>query len=253
MSFTDDQLTQDDFLGGAIKIWQPKVGYRAATDPVFLAAAVGAKAGQSVLELGCGAGTALACLCKRIEGLDAHGLEIQPDYAALARRTAEGNGLRYLVHDGDLLDMPDPIRATAFDHVFTNPPFYDATASSAPKDAGRDTAHRIGEALLSDWISVGLRRLKPRGYFTIIHRTERLADILAALEGKAGDIHILPLASRGGRSAGRVIVRARKGAGGALKLLAPLILHQGMAHSKDEDSFRPEVRNILRNTQPIVM
>ncbi len=253
MSFPDDQLTQDDFLGGAIKIWQPKNGYRAATDPVFLAAAVGAKAGQSVLELGCGAGTALACLCKRVEGLDAHGLEIQADYAGLARRNAVDNGLRYVVHDGDLLDMPEPIRTASFDHVFTNPPFYDASASSAPTDAGRDTAHRIGEALLSDWIAVGLRRLKPRGYFTIIHRTERLADILAALDGKAGDIRILPLTSREGRTAGRVIVRARKGAAGALELLAPLILHQGVAHSKDEDSFRPDVRNILRNTQPIVM
>ncbi len=106
---------------------------------------------------------------------------------------------------------------------------------------------------MGDWIAVGLRRLKPRGYFTIIHRTERLADILAALDGKAGDIRILPLTSREGRMAGRVIVRARKGAAGALKLLAPLILHQGVAHSKDEDSFRPDVRNILRNTQPIVI
>jgi len=253
MSFIDDQLTQDDFLGGAIKIWQPKQGYRAATDPVFLAAAVGAKADQSVLELGCGAGTALACLCRRVEGLDAHGLEIQADYADLARRNAVDNGLGYTVHGGDLLDMPDAIRTTAFDHVFTNPPFYNASASSAPKDAGRDTAHRIGDALLADWISVGLRRLKPRGYFTIIHRTERLADILAALNGKAGDIRILPLTPREGRTAGRVIVRARKGAAGALELLSPLILHQGTAHSKDEDSFRPEVRSILRGIQPIEM
>ncbi len=253
MSFLDDQLTQDDFLGGAIKIWQPKNGYRAATDPVFLAAAVGAKTGQSVLEIGCGAGTALACLCHRVAGLDAHGLEIQADYAGLARRNSVDNELGYAVHDGDLLDMPEPIRTASFDHVFTNPPFYDASASSAPKDAGRDTAHRIGEAQLSDWIAVGLRRLKPRGHFTIIHRTERLSDILAALDDKAGDIRILPLTSREGRTAGRVIIRARKGAAGALKLLAPLILHQGISHSKDEDTFRTEVRNILRNTQPIVM
>ena len=253
MSFTNDQLTRDDFLDGAIKIWQPKNGYRAATDPVFLAAAVGAKLGQSVLELGCGAGTALACLCKRVEGLDAHGLEIQVDYAGLARRNAADNQLGYWVHDGDLLDMPDPIRTASFDHVFTNPPFYNASASSAPLDAGRDTAHRIGEAQLADWIAVGLRRLKPKGYFTIIHRTERLADILAALDGKAGDIRILPLSSREGRTAGRVIVRARKGAGGALELLSPLILHQGVAHSINEDSFRPEVRKILRNAQPIVI
>ena len=253
MTFPQDQLTQDDFLGGLIRIWQPKVGYRAATDPVFLAASVSAKPGQKVLELGCGAGTALSCLCQRVSGLDAFGLEIQTNYADLARRNATDNGLEYSVFTGDLLDMPEPIRTSAFDHVFTNPPFYDVAASSAPKDRGRDVAHRIGEALLEDWISVGLRRLKPRGYFTIIHRAERLADILGALQGKAGDVRILPLCAREGRSAGRVIVRARKGAAGPLELLAPLILHEGTAHSKDEDSFRPDVRKILRSAQPIVM
>lgn len=253
MSFTRDQLTQDDFLGGLIKIWQPKVGYRAATDPVFLAAAVNAIVGQSVLELGCGAGTALACLCKRVDGLDAHGLEIQSDYADLARKNAADNALDYTVHNGDLLDMPDPVRTSAFDHVFTNPPFYNPSASTAPTDTGRDTAHRIGDAKLEDWITIGLRRLKPKGYFTIVHRAERLADILSALNEKAGDIRILPLTPREGRKAGRVIVRARKGAAGSLELLAPLVLHTGAEHSKDEDSFLPGIRNILRSAQPIVM
>ena len=253
MSFADEELTQDDFLGGLVRIWQPKVGYRAATDPVFLAAAVPIKSGQSVLELGCGAGTALACLCRRVDGIEAHGLELQPDYAELARRNAADNALSFDVHTGDLLDMPAPIRTASFDHVFTNPPFYEAAASSAPSDSGRDTAHRIGEAQLDDWITVGLRRLKPRGYFTIIHRAERLADILQSLHGKVGDVHILPLTPREGRPAGRVIVRARKGVAAKLILLAPLVLHQGEVHSKDEDSFRSEVRNILRSAQPIVM
>ena len=253
MSFADKELTQDDFLGGLVRIRQPRNGYRAATDPVFLAAAVPAKPGQSVLELGCGAGTALACLCRRVDGIEAHGLELQPDYAALARRNAADNALGFNVHTGDLLDMPAPIRAGSFDHVFTNPPFYEAEASSPPRDGGRDTAHRIGAAQLDDWITVGLRRLKPRGYFTIIHRADRLADILKSLHGKAGDIHILPLTPREGRPAGRVVIRARKGSAGGLVLLAPLVLHQGEAHSKDEDSFRPEVRNILRSAQPIVM
>ena len=58
MGFSEADLSCDGFLGGRLKIFQPKSGYRAATDPVFLAAAVPAQAGQSVLELGCGAGVA---------------------------------------------------------------------------------------------------------------------------------------------------------------------------------------------------
>lgn len=253
MTFADDDLSRDDFLGGALRIWQPKQGYRAATDPVFLAASINAKSGQSVLELGCGAGTGLACLCRRVDGLDAHGLEVQPEYAALARRNAADNQLSYQVHTGDLLALPEPIRTASFDHVFANPPFYDPQASSAPTDGGRDIAHREGEAQLFDWITTGFRRLKPRGYFTIIHRTERLADILTAMAGKAGDIRILPLAAREGREAGRIIVRARKGSAARLCLLAPLIIHTGVEHTVDGDNYTPIARNALRNAQPIVL
>ncbi|MHA1129032.1 MAG: tRNA1(Val) (adenine(37)-N6)-methyltransferase, partial [Alphaproteobacteria bacterium] len=223
------------------------------TDPVFVAAAVNANAGQNVLELGCGAGTALACLCHRVNGLSGYGLELQSDYADLARRNATENNLDMTIHTGSLLNMPNALRDISFDHAFANPPFYDPSATSAPDNAGRDLAHREGEAQLGDWVTTGLRRLKPRGYFTIIHRAERLADILSALHGKAGDIRILPLAARDGREAGRVIVRARKGAAGPLKLLAPMTLHQGRAHTQDQDSFLPEVRKVLRNAQPIVM
>ncbi len=253
MSFSDDQLSRDDFLGGALRIWQPLNGYRAATDPVFLAAAVGANPGQSVLELGCGAGVALACLCRRVDGLQAHGLELQAGYAELAERNARDNGLEMTIHPGDLLAMPRVLRALDFDHVFANPPFYPRNAASGPKDSGRDTAHREGEARLEDWIVIGLRRLKPRGHFTMIHRSERLGDILAGLQGKAGDIRILPLVAREGQDARRVIVQARKGAAGPLRLLSPLVLHKGAAHEKDEDSFNTTIRKVLREIQPIVL
>mgnify|MGYP005709842905 FL=1 len=56
--FDVDELSKDDFLGGAIKIWQPKNGYRAGMDPILLAATVNVSEGQKVLDLGCGVGTA---------------------------------------------------------------------------------------------------------------------------------------------------------------------------------------------------
>ena len=80
----DPELTHDGFLGGRLHLWQPRRGYRAGVDPVLLAASVPAQAGQSVLDLGCGAGAAMLCLGVRVPGLDLNGLEVQPDYAALA-------------------------------------------------------------------------------------------------------------------------------------------------------------------------
>ena len=56
--FATAELSVDAFLGGRLEIAQPRAGYRAGIDPVLLAAAVPAKAGETVFDLGCGAGVA---------------------------------------------------------------------------------------------------------------------------------------------------------------------------------------------------
>ena len=74
MMFAEGDLTHDAFLCGRLHLWQPRKGYRAATDPVLLAAACPAVAGQRVLDLGCGAGAASLCLAARVPGLQLAGL-----------------------------------------------------------------------------------------------------------------------------------------------------------------------------------
>lgn len=237
-------VTEDGFLGGRLRLRQPKAGYRAATDPVFLAACVPAQPGQAVLDLGCGAGAALFCLGTRVAGLRLHGLEIQPDYAALARENAALNGLQAMIFEGDVT-QPDPaLRALSFDHVLANPPFYDAGAATAPQDQGRDVAHRINAAGLESFVDQGLRRLRPGGTFSIIHRTAQLGALLTALEPRLGDIRVLPLTARAGRDAKRVLVQGRKGARGPLALRPPFIIHAGAAHGV---GFTPMAEAILRD------
>lgn len=216
-------LTRDGFLDGRVRLWQPRTGYRAAVDPVLLAAFVPAAPGARVLELGCGAGVAALCLAARVGGLDLHGLEIQPAYAALAARNAAENGLALTVHAGDLRRPPPELRRLAFDHVLMNPPFHPPTAPPSP-DQGRDRAHRE-EAGLGDWLDAGLRRLVPGGFLVLVHRAERLGDVLAGLAGRAGSVDVLPVAPRAGAPAGRILVRARKGRRGPLRLWPALTLH----------------------------
>lgn len=244
--------TRDAFLGGRLMIEQPAKGYRAATDPVLLAAAAPARAGQSVLDLGCGVGTAALCLGARVNGLDLHGLEIQPDYAAHARSNAVANGIGLTVHEGDLGAMPHALRSRVFDLVIANPPYFAAQRSVAPDDPGRALAFREAGRPLSDWIAAGLRRLRPGGRLCLIQRTERLPEMLAALAG-AGEIAVLPLAPRTGRPAGRVLLRARKGARGPFLLLAPLVLHEGARHAGDGDDFSAAARAILRDGAAITV
>ena len=245
-------LTHDAFLGGRVMLWQPKLGYRAATDAVLLAAACPATAGDSVLDLGCGAGAAFLCLAARVPGLTLAGLEAQEGYARLAIRNAAEAGVAAAIHMGDLRAEPAALRALSFDHVIANPPYYAADTLASPRP-DRDMARREQAATAADWVDAALRRLKPGGRFAMIHLAERAPDILHGLRGRAGDIRLLPLQGRVGRAAGRVLVRARKGARGPFHIAPPMILHHGPAHASDSDDFTDQAIAVLRDGAPLTL
>lgn len=238
----------NDFLGGRLRIWQPAQGYRAGADAVMLGAACPARAGQAVLELGCGVGVALFCLGLRVPGLALTGLELQAEYAALALRNADDNAIPAQILTANIADMPAALRQQAFDHVIANPPYF-LQGTRAP-DAGRETARH--EALpLASWIDAALRRLRPAGQVTMIQRADRLAEILVALQGRAGNVTILPIAARAGRPAGRVIVNATKGAKSPMSLLSPLIMHEKIAHDQDVEDLTADAQAILRECRQL--
>lgn len=239
-------LTHDAFLGGKLNLHQPAMGYRAGVDPVFLAASVLARPGQSVLELGCGAGAAILCLGRRVEGLRLSGLERQVLYADLARQNAAENNIPVDLYPGDLADMPAALRAQSFDHVIMNPPYFLRNRGTASPDRAREGA--LGEDTpLSVWLDQATKRLAPQGYLTLIQQAERLPAVLGAMDHRLGAVVVKPLCPRVGRPASLVIVQARKGAKGAFRLSAPLILHQGATHAQDRDHYMPDVAAILRD------
>ncbi|MGD9861927.1 MAG: tRNA1(Val) (adenine(37)-N6)-methyltransferase [Pseudodonghicola sp.] len=244
--FAEEDLTRDGFLGGRLTLRQPRGGYRAGVDPVLLAAVVPARPGQSVLELGCGAGAAILSLAARVPDLALTGVELQPAYADLARRNATANGLALELHCADLAALPAGLRQRAFDHVMANPPYFRAGAHVAATDGGRAVA--MGEATpLADWIATAARRLRPRGYLHMIQRADRLPEMLAGCTGRLGAVEVLPLAARAGRAPDLVILRARKGGRAAFRLHAPLILHEGSRHLRDGESYRLEIAQVLRD------
>ena len=239
-STLDTELTRDAFLGGKLHLWQPRQGYRAGVDPVLLAASVPARAGQSVLDLGCGVGAAALCLGARVPGLVLLGVERQPFYAGLAAR----NGLE--VVEADLADLPTPTRDQSFDHVLANPPYFDRSAGHSARDHGREGALGI-DTPLAAWINVAARRLRHKGYLHMIHRVERVPDIVAAAAGRLGSPELWPLCPRDEKAAELVIFRARKDGRADFRLHAPVILHAGAAHVSDGISYRPEIQAVLRD------
>jgi len=247
MGFAEADLTHDAFLGGRTHAFQPRHGYRAATDPVLLAAAVEAVASQSVLELGCGVGVASLCLAARVPGLQLTGVERQADYAALARRNL---GPNTPIFTADLTDLPIELRQRSFDHIIANPPYYVTGGGTSAQDAGREAALRE-DTPLDQWIDVASRRLAPKGWLTMIQAADRLPEMMAAIAPRLGSITLRPLAGRDGRAAGRVLVKARKGGRAPFVLLPPLVLHAGPAHGADGGDFTPQAQAILRNAEPL--
>jgi tRNA1(Val) A37 N6-methylase TrmN6 len=236
------EVTHDRLLGGRVQLAQPKHGYRAAVDPVLLAAAVPLQEGERALDLGCGAGAAALCLLARVPGGAVVGLEQQPLLARLARDNARANGMgdRFDVHTGDLLDPPAAIAPARFDHAFANPPYLAAGTADAPAHPLRAAANVEGAARLPDWIAALARATRRGGTLTVIHRADRLPEILAALDRVAGALVAFPLWPAAGKPAKRVLVQGRVGTGGPASLPPGLTLHA-------DGGFTPEARAVLED------
>ncbi len=241
----ESAVTEDAFLGGRLRLRQPVAGYRAAIDPVLLAAAVPAAAGQSIADLGCGVATAGLCLLARVPGARVSGLELQAPLAALATQNAALNGCadRLKVVQGDVAAPPAALASSGFDHVMLNPPYLEAASARVSADEIRRIATVEGPADLAAWIACAFALLRPRGSLTAIHRADRVDRVLALLSPRFGDLAVFPLWPREGENAKRVLVQARKGSAGPLRFLAGLALHDAGG------AFTPAAEAVLRGAQ----
>ncbi len=226
------------------------IGFRAAIDPVLLAAAVPAEPGEAVLEAGLGAGAAALSLLVRVPGTRVVGIERDPELARLAQDNAGLNGLetRLTVIIGDLAD-PTTHRAAAahgpFRHAMANPPFHRGGTVS-PEPGRRQAAHESDEAPLSLWAAVLGRRLAPRGSLTFVLPAARLPDALAGFAAAGlGSPAILPLWPRQGEPAKRILLQGTKAGRSLCRILPGLVLHD------EGGRFTDRAERILRAAAPL--
>lgn len=241
-------LSEDGLLGGRVSLRQPASGFRAGIEPVLLAAAVAAEPGERVLDLGTGCGAAALCLARRCDAVEVVGIDIDADLIAVAVDNAARNGLadrvRFVVA---AVGGPPAIDAPVggFEQVMFNPPFLRAGGGRPPPDRRRERATIEDAAGLDTWIATALRMAAPRGVVTLVHRADRLADVLAALGQGAGEIVVFPLWPGQGRPAKRVLVRARRGSSAPLRVMPGLTLHRA------DGRFTDAAEAILRGAEPL--
>jgi tRNA1(Val) A37 N6-methylase TrmN6 len=222
MSETAPSVTRDGFLNGAVTVLQPAYGYRAGLDAVMLAASLTTERGQSLAEAGAGAGVALFCAAHRLPSASFTGFEREQGLVFLAAESAALNGVsqRVRVEAGDVARRP-PDLENLFDQSFSNPPFFEP-GHVRPPGAGKVGSY-LALTPLREWLLFLLHITRPKGSLTLIHRAAALADILAELQSRAGEIEVMPIRPAPGAPAHRVLVRCRKGL-----RRGPLTLYDGI-------------------------
>lgn len=240
-------LTEDDFIGGRVRLRQPKQGYRVSMDTVLLAAAVQARPGEKVLEAGTGSAGASICIGWRCPEVSVTGLELQPSMAALARDNIALNGMedRINIIEGDIMAPPASLMPESFDHVLANPPYIEKGCGLRAPAASKGLAHMDSTASLADWVRFCLRMVKKKGTVYFVFRADRVDALIRAMGKQVGDITLCPLWPREGVPAKRILIQARKEMHGVMALSAGFPLHG------DVSRYTAEAEAVLRDGHAI--
>ena len=229
-----DDVTEDAFLGGQLRLRQPRSGHRAGHDAVLLAAATPARPGDRVIDFGAGVGAAGLALARRVAGIELVLVEIDRGLAHLAEINARSNAI---AADTLVLDVTADAQAFAAaglpadsaDIVLMNPPFNDAARHRPSPERSREIAHVATAATLEGWIHAARRTLKSGGVLSLIWRADGLAEVLAALHRGFGSVAVLPVHGDSAAPAIRVLVRAVKGGKAPMRIYAALMLNPASA------------------------
>lgn len=237
-----EAVTDDRLLDGRVHLRQPAEGFRTSIEAVLLAAAVPAADGELVLDVGAGTGAASLCLAVRATATQVTGIEANRTLVRLASDNAEASGLagRVRFYLGDIAAPPIRLSPASFDHVMVNPPFAAAGSGRLPRDPARARAMVEGPVKLAGWLAFCLRMVREGGTVTVIHRADRLDEILAGVRDRLGGLVVMPLWPRAGEPAKRVIVAGRRGSAAPLTLLPGLVLH------RPDGRYTPAAEALLR-------
>ncbi len=256
MSRAAMDTVEDALLGGRVRFLQPREGYRAGMDAVVLAAACDAKAGERVVDVGCGAGAVMLGAAAREPALRFVGVERDQAALDLAVRNIALNGFgeRMDAVAGDVSQPWSRLGLEPFDAALANPPFFDdPTTLRGPAPA--KTGAWLAEDGLDGWIAFLLKSVREGGTITLIHRADRLGDILRLLAAKAGSIQIRPVHPFADAPAKRVVVRAIKTGKAPLLILPGLALHDPNAAGLQaiDALARGERLSWARNSHPATL
>ncbi len=210
--------------GGYRLVWDDAL-FRPGTDSFLLSSLPRLTPGLRVCDLGSGTGLLGVLLLQRQRELTVTGIELDGAAAALARRCAAENGLadRLRTLQGDLRQVRSLLSPGSFDLVISNPPYFDPargrTSRSLPAARSELTC------TLEDVAAAGAYLLRWGGRLCLVHKPERLTDLLTALRTHGVEPKRLrPVVRRAGDAPSLLLAEGRRGGRPGLSIEAPLIL-----------------------------
>lgn len=227
----------DDLQYKGLRIIQKKDGFCFGIDAVLLANFTDVKKGDQVLDLGTGTGIIPILLAGKTGAKTITGLEIQEEMVEMAERSVKLNNLgdRVKIVHGDLRKAVELFGSSRFNVVTVNPPYMNAGGGLVnPSDKKAISRHEI-LCTLEDVIRVSSRLLLPGGQFAMVHRPERLVDIMCLMRGYGIEpkylrfVHPSPY-----KKANLLLIKGAKGGNPQLKMMEPLYIYDEEGNYTDE-------------------
>lgn len=230
----------DDLQYKGLKIIQNPKGFCFGIDAVLLSSFAQIKKGSKVADLGCGTGIISILLSGKTEASRITGIEIQSEVAGMAQRSVAMNGIqeKVTIINADLKEAPKLLGLSSMDAVVTNPPYRTkGCGMTNPYDAKAVSRHEI-LCSLEDIIRVTRDILKPGGKLFMVHRPDRLADIMYYLrQYKLEPKRLRFVHPRKELPPSLVLLEALRGGNPHLKVEKPLIIY-------DEGKYTQEIMEI---------
>ena len=174
----------DDLEYKGLKIIQNPKGFCFGIDSVLLSDfAKGIKKGANVIDLGTGTGIIATLLCGKTEAKKIVGVEVQEEVYNMAKRSIELNKLqdRFEVINENIKNLYNIYERCTFDVAVTNPPYKKANTGIQNEDTKKLVSRHEMEANLEEFIEVTKYLLKDKGEFYMVHRPDRLVDIMTLM------------------------------------------------------------------------
>lgn len=228
----------DDLEYKGLKIIQNKEGFCFGIDSVLLSDfAKNIKKDSVVVDIGTGTGIISILLSKKAEIKKIYGIEIQEEVADMAKRSVKLNDLQDKIQiiNKNIKNIFEEIEPNKIDAIVTNPPYMKLNTGAKNEEIKKLISRHEVECNLEDIIKISYKLLKSKGEFYMVHRAERIVDILYNLRKyKLEPKEIRFIHSKVGKEQNLVLIKAVKDAGEHLIIDSPLVVYNNDGTYTDE-------------------